>query len=268
MTNLFENTDTQQKTTPAVDLNETYYDKLVGNGKKFLDNEALAKAKVESDAFILRLQEEANGLRNELNTRLSVEEIINKMSSDTEEHLKKQVNLEQTNQQMLQQQKTEENKPSYTQEDIEKLVNAKLTEAENKRVHNANLTLIRETLKNKWGNDYVSQLKAKALELGLGEEFLQNLAKEQPKAFLKLIDANEDKQQHSNNSNASSFENKLFSPPSNSRPNTSFTPNSGERTQSYYNKLKSTNPSEYWSPRVQNQMHQDALRLEERFFDT
>lgn len=254
MTALFENNG---KTIPVIDLNETYYDKFVGDGKKFKDNEALARAKAESDAFILRLQAEAEELRKDLNTRLTVEQILEKNTQPDPV----------PNQQGLNNQtppKTEENK--NTAVDIEKLVNDKLAEAELKRVQNTNLALVRETLENTWGNDYVTRLKEKASELGLGEGFLQNLAMEQPKAFLKLIDASVEERKPASNQSA----NQLFVPPSgNERTRTnSFSPTNGDRTKSYYDKLKETNPIEYWKPSVQNQMHQDAIRIGERFFNT
>lgn len=255
MTTLFESNG---KTTPVIDPNETYYDKLVGEGKKFKDNEALAKAKAEADAFILRLQNEAEELRKDLNTRLTVEQIIEKTANG-------QNNLE-PNQQGLNNQTPPKTEEKQNTVDIEKLVNDKLAEAELKRVQNSNLTLVRETLENEWGNDYVTRLKEKASELGLGESFLQNLAMDQPKAFLKLIDVGIDSKKPANNQSA----NRLFVPPSsNERTNTnSFSPSNTDRTKSYYDKLKATNPSEYWSPSTQNQMHQDAIRIGERFFDT
>ena len=252
MTNLFEAPTTNQET---VDPNKNYIEELVGEGKKFRDMEALARAKAESDAFIARLQKENEGIRQELNTRLTVEQLMDKMAAPKSEATPP---IQSQNQQTP----TPEVK-SPSPEDIERLVNEKLSQAEKSRVQNANLSYVRENLEKAWGNDYVQRLKEKATELGVGEEFLQGLAKDQPKAFLKLIDATTPAPQVPSN-------NTLFVPPSSQQSapkSSSFSPTSN-RTKAYYDSIKAKNPAEYWSPAVQNQMHEDAIRIGEAFFDS
>lgn len=162
-----------------------------------------------------------------------------------------------------QQAPTPEVKPT-SPEEIERIVEERLTRAEKSRVQDANLAFVREELTKNWGQDYVSRLKEKASELGVGEEFLQGLAKDQPKAFLKLLDAETPVSRQSSQNN-------LFVPPSGQHRQvqnnqSGFTP-TGNRTKAFYDQLKQKNPSEYWNPSIQNQMHQDAIRLGEAFFD-
>lgn len=253
MTNLFEAPKTPS--AAPTDPTKSYYDELVGEGKKFRDNEALARAKAESDAFIERLKNEAEGLRQELNTRLTMEQLMDKIAAKPTETPPSQSPNQMT--------PTPEVK-STSPDDIEKIIEDRLSKAEKTRVQNANLTLVRETLEQNWGQDYVQRLKEKASELGVGEEFLQGLAKDQPKAFLKLVEADTQAKP------AVQPNNTLFVPPSSQsvpRQTNGFSP-SGQRTKAYYDQIKAKNPSEYWSPSVQNQMHNDALKLGEAFFDT
>ena len=57
----------------------SYYDRMVGEGKKFKDNEALAYSNFEKDRFIEQLKREQKELRDDLNSRLNMEELVNKL---------------------------------------------------------------------------------------------------------------------------------------------------------------------------------------------
>lgn len=254
MTNLFEAPQTNVEHN--IDPNTSLYETLVGDGKKFKTPEELAKAKAESDRFIQQLQGELSGLRTELSTRQTLEQLMDKFGS--------QRVPENTNQSHNQNSEggDGQNVKTLTEADIARLVEERLTQTEKARLHQANLQTVQNTLIESFGQDYVTHLKAKASELGVTEDYLTTLAKETPKAFLKLVDATGQKAPQQANS--------LFSPPASQHlPSTqskSFAP-TGERLKSWYDDLKSRNPTEYWSPKVQNQMHQDAIRLGEKFFN-
>lgn len=251
MTNLFEAPKTPGENTPI----ENAYETLVGEGKKFKTNEDLAKGKLESDRFVGQLQSELAGLRQELSTRQTLEQLIDKFNS-RENHQGNQENNQNSN--------GDDGNKSFSEADLNRLVEEKFNSAERARVHNANIETVRKALEESFGNDYVTHLKAKATELGVTEEYLQNMAKETPKAFLKLVEAN-------GASGATRVQNNLFSPPTGlQNPNKStsgFSP-TGTPKKSYYDELKRKNPSEYWSPAIQNKMHKDAITLGEQFFDT
>lgn len=255
MTNLFET----PKTPEMIDPNSSLYETLVGNDKKFKTNEDLAKAKLESDRFIEQLKGELAGIRQELSTRETLEKLMDKFNNTRENQ-----NTNHENNQNSNGGDGENNAKSFSEADINRLVEEKLTAAERARVHNSNIETVRKALEESFGNDYVTHLKAKATELGVTEEYLQNMAKETPKAFLKLVEAN-------GPSGATRVPNSLFSPPtglqSPIKSNSGFSP-TGTPKKSYYDELKRKNPSEYWSPAIQNKMHKDAIALGESFFDT
>src|SRR4029450_8159059 len=73
-----------------VDPNKNYLEELVGEGKKFKTPEDLARGKAESDSFIERLQKELHGLRNELKSRLQLEEVVDRISSASKSPISEQ----------------------------------------------------------------------------------------------------------------------------------------------------------------------------------
>lgn len=250
MTNLFEAPKTQENTQL-----ENVYETLVGEGKKFKTNEDLAKSKLESDRFIEQLKGELAGIRQELSTRQTLEQLMDKFNNRGNQDGNHENNQNSNG--------GDGNVKSFSEADINRLVEEKLTSAERARVHNSNIETVRKALEESFGNDYVAHLKAKASELGVSEEYLQNMAKETPKAFLKLVEADRGPQ-------ARGVPGSLFSPPSGlqnpNRQGSGFSP-TGTPKKSYYDELKKKNPSEYWSPAVQNKMHKDAIALGESFFD-
>lgn len=254
MTDLFTQTNTNN---PPTDTNKNYFEELVGEGKKFKSQEDLARAKVESDRFIEQLKGELGGIRQELNTRLTIEQMMDKISTPRSETPNSESGSHQPSG------NGEGGAKQITEEDIARLVEQRLSQADKLRTQEANLNFVRSSLEEKYGPQFATHLKEAASTLGVGEEFLNNLAKEQPKAFLKLIENETPKQPTASNTNG------LFTPPQGRQmaPVKGFTP-TGDRKMSYYNDLKAKDPSTYWSPSVQNQLHQDALRLGETFFDT
>lgn len=256
--NLFdEPTDAQNNNASSNSNTTNPLEDLVGEGKKFKTPEDLARGKVEADQFIERLKGELAGLRSELNTRQTLEQLMDKMAAGNGS------NTDNSNQMANNQTPPNgDGTKSFTEDDVMRIVESKLSEAEKIRVQNNNLSLVRSVLAERYGNDFVSKLKESAETLGVDENFLQDMAKDQPKAFLKLIDtgAAGNTSQSSNNS--------LFTPPTGQmNSGQGFKPSAG-RTKGYYDQLKAKSPSEYWSPAIQNQMHKDALSLGEKFFDT
>lgn len=253
MTDLFS-----QQTNGDIDPNKKYYEELVGDDKKFKTNEDLAKAKAESDRFIQQLQGELAGIRQELSTRQTLEELMTKVGSGRAP--------ENTpgNNQNPQGDDDGKNVKAFSEEDIARLVEDRLSKAERARVQNSNLETVKQALQESFGSDYVTHLKAKAAELGVSEEYLNSMAKDTPKAFLKLVEAGEAKR-------ATPSAPGLFTPPSGANIHSTnqskgFSP-TGTPKMSFYENIKRTDPSRYWSPEVQNKMHKDAIALGESFFD-
>ena len=251
-TGLFNQND--QTDEIVIDPNTDYYETLVGEGKKYVDQKALARAVLEKEAFIQRLQSEAKGLRQDLNTRITLEEYLDKMGKTSETQAGNNSMNNQSGDDYSQQQENKGLKP----EDIESLIEKKVSEREQARIQSQNIQQVQEALTKSFGLNYVSKLDEAAKALGMTRDEMQILAANKPKAFLHLVGIQEGKRDEPSS---------LFVPPS-SVTNTNRTDSvTSDRTKAYYDKLKTTDPKMYWTPKIQNQMHNDAIRLGERFFD-
>lgn len=252
MTDLFKETkdleDQVESDNPLEDL--------VGPGKRYADVQALAKAAKHQLPYIKRLEEEGEAQRQELQKRLSVEEYVSQLRQEIKES---------RGSDSLNEKKTPVNSEG-SQIDAAALKKEMFSEFENllttqqkKARAERNVEIVREKLKEVWGNTYATQLKRKAEELSLSEDFLANLATDNPEAFLKITVGTPSTKVSSGPSVPTNQKNSAYREASNSNPT--------DRTKSYYDKLKKDNPKLYWSKQIQSQEHRDAVRLGSNFFD-
>jgi len=227
---------------------KNYLEELVGEGKKFRSVEDLAKGKAQSDRFIAQLQAEQEQLRQELNTRLTMEQALDQLRQSPGGNHEESPGGNQPS-------GSSENSPSLKPEDVERLIDQRVAAREAERVQQENLRTVKEALSASLGPEFPNKLKEIGDTLGMTADEMTAFAKSKPKAFLALIGQQPKTQQQS-----------LFTPPSSST-QTAFKPVNTERTKSYYDNMKKADPKTYWTPKVQNQMHQDAIRLQERFFE-
>jgi len=117
----------------------------------------------------------------------------------------------------------------------------------------ANVKLVESKLKEAYGADYSRALKQKVSQLGLTENFVNDLAKTHPQVLFKTLEL--DRQ-------GEGFQ----SPPSSS---VRYDPTSGgqKRTWSYYEKMRKENPTKYHDPKTKAQMTKDYQTLGKEFED-
>lgn len=240
--------DANQTQVPQIDPNKNYLEELVGEGKKFKSIEDLAVGKVHSDAFIQKLQGELEGLRQELNQRARLGDLVDKLAGGVKP-----------------QEPTPQSQPNHGGDDgkdtldpakIEDLIASVLEKRTQQSARDRNLNDVKSKLSETWGAGFSNKLAEKANELGLSKEDLNELAGRSPQAFYTLVGVGAPQAQPNNG----------FVPPvSSQRP---AQPNvSGDRTKAFYDRLKQTNPVQYWDKSTQAAMHKDALRLGAAFFD-
>jgi hypothetical protein len=236
--------------TPPVDTNKNYFEELVGEGKKFKTPEELARGKAEADAFIEQLKAEQAKLREDLNTKLTLEQYIDKMAA-TGQNPNPPPNEPNGNQ--------GENLQGLKPEDVERLIDQRVSAREAERIQTENLRTVKETLSQTLGPDFPTKLKSISQSIGMSEDDMNDMARLRPKALLALVQAQNPGQTQVQ------FPGPFTPPTSVNRPQTSVT---GDRTKKFYDDLKAKDPKAYWTPKIQNQIHQDALRLGEKFFDS
>ena len=230
-----------------IDPSKDYSTELVGEGKKYKTVADLAKGAVFKDAHILRLETEASErkadvdrLRNELSTRARLEDLVDNISSGIS---KAPISPVIT---------PSEQAPSQTPEELEARLDALLTKRERERSGNSNRAIVKQKLEEKLGPNFANKVREQGRALGLGENFLNSLAAENPAAFFKLVGI-EDKPVNRRD---------MFSPPPQSGVNSDngFAPQNINRTKQFFDTLrKEKGDRHYWSPEVQTQLHKDAM---------
>lgn len=213
------------------DVTTLTYDQLI---EKYKDNEGIVKAVEHKDRFIEQMKREQSQLRSDLETRIKYEEFLDRMNSLQSGTAKGAPSPDDT----TSNDKTQ-TPPAVTPQDIERM----LEQRDAKKRQESNLDFVQRKLTETLGPNYGSKLKQQAANLDMSEETLTAIAAQNPKAFLKLVSA-EDRTEQS------------FTPPPRSMFNSdSFKPStSNTKNFSYYEDIRKTKPTEYWQPRIQNEM--------------
>lgn len=232
MTDLF-NTDDQTVS----------FDSLVGEGKKYRDPDAVAKAILEKDSFIERLQAENAQARQELQSRTNLEDVVKQLKAERNPPPNREIAP------TPRQEPVEENEPV----DIEARLRALLQEEKQKDSKVRNLETAQNGLRERFGADFKQTLKTIVSELGVSEQFLNDLAQTSPTGFLKLVD-----------SVKAPDDNRPTTPPPN---RVSVVPtNGGRRNKAYYDNIRQTDINKFLSPSIQNQYYKDAMEQGEKFY--
>jgi hypothetical protein len=239
-----------QDDAPVIDPNKDYYSEFVGDDKKYKDNQAVGRALAEKDAFIERLKAETSGLRTELQTRLKLEEVVDRISSS------KSPSSEQTQNAP----EPDNSKPAdITPDKVKELVAQTINETSLATQKKRNVAFVESKLQEAFGPTYNRTIKDQAQKMGVGEEFLKSLAADQPQAFLKLFDVVPRQETNSTAANAprSEINTEGLGPRH----------NDGVKRKSFYENLRRKDPKTYWSVAVQSEEHKEALKQGASFFD-
>lgn len=227
---------------------EDWLAKIVeAKGESFKDPQVLAKSKLESDRYISELERQIKEAREELGREEYSKKLLAELQSGRQNTNANSVpNTGETN--------PSDTKPVVSEDVIKRLVEETLTTREQTSTAQQNAKVVQEQLTQKYGTEAKSHVESKARELGMSMERLSALAAESPTAFMTLI--GEPKPENKTlvsgtiNTAAGSFS------------------NPSERDWNYYQKLRKTDKALYFSPKIQQQLIQDKLRLGERFGNT
>jgi hypothetical protein len=230
---------------PEIDPSKNYFEELVGEGKKFSTPEELARGKAESDAYIARIEDEQRRLREELATRISLQ--------DFQDKLEKRLNESRPEPQI--QGEPNEDMSALKPEDVERLVQQKIAETKQRDAAEQNLSVVEAKLLEAYGPNYSQHLKRQVKELNMTENGFLNMAAANPKASLRLLGLDGERKQT----------NMFETPP---RSQSTFAPSSGEkRGDSYYEKIRKEDPLKYWTPEIQNEIFNRISEIGQEEFD-
>lgn len=226
---------------------ETKLEELVGEGKKYKTLEDLAKSRVEADAFIDQLKSETATLREELarlTTKTNADDTLEKLM----EALKNKNNDPGSKTPEPVQPKDSGNQPgTLTSEDIVKIMEAR--EQAQREVSNLNQSLA--ALKKVYGEKSDEVLNQKAVDLGVGRDEIEAIAKKSPSAFANLVGLN-----RSDSTTRPMARDGVHLPPNQ-------TPKDGVRNKAYYDNVrKEMGISKFIMDKsLQVQLHRDMMRL-------
>lgn len=207
----------------------------------------MAKRKIDSDNFIKRLQNENSGIRQDLATRTTLEQFLEKMNTKTETTPK----IDLAN--------VPDNQPATPVDPnaIKQLIAQSLNEEREVRKQNDNFQMVVDYLQVNIGDSYPQVLEEKRKELGLSREYMENLARTQPKVLLSLVAVPNEKQSiFGNNPKQTSL--------------TELQPKKTNNTKgfSHFKKMRQEDPAKYWSPAVQNEMFRLTSEQGETFLNS
>lgn len=229
------------------DPNKDYLTELVGEGKKYRDPQALARSRIEADNFIEQLKQENAELRgtttqqrDQLSTISRLEDLIKNLETRGNPQEPSGTSQRETT--------------TYKPEDIESIVEQKLSARERQRKNEDNFKLVKSKLTEFFGDNYVTNVSNKIEELGITKEEFDDMSKTHPQMLFKALGMENNQSQN-------------YQGIPRNNPNT-FTPKGPEaHTYSWWQAQKLSDPKLFKDNSKLKQMEKDAQDLGEAFFD-
>lgn len=218
---------------------------LVGEGKKYASVDELAKAYMNADRFINQLKTESTQLREELTTRLTVEEQLKALRE-------REPVAPIENKQPL------ESRPAINEDDLVDRIREVTAKEREREQREQNLGQVISKLEEVFGGTEKANqvIRLKAQELGVTVDFLKDAAMKSPTGFFRLVGVEAETRgvptSPKSDVNTAALQNK----PQSSKPG----------TWGYYEALRRENPRLYLSPKIQNQIMQDRAEKGESFY--
>ena len=234
-----------QSTQETSEQQTSAFDSLVGEERKFKNADDLAKGKLEADKFIDQLKSELSGMREELDKRMTSEEVLAKIKEETRNSV---------------QQQGENTTPSLSEDKVEELVKKTLESTRTEETKHGNLQAVDNKLVEMFGDKAGQWLVTKSQELGVNPGFLEDVAKTSPSAFFNTVGLNEPNIQSKSSVTTSSVNTETLQ-------NVTQQQSAQVGTKRYYDDIRKQNPRKYWTPEVQNQILKSREELgSEKFY--
>lgn len=230
------------------------YESLVGDGKKFRDNEALAKAKLESDNYIKTLEIKMDELRSdwlkskdELATKAKLEDYIDQIDSSRL----------QTSGSNTPKAGDVLTRPNIDMDQIKSLFSSEFQKEKQLEKQQQNFERVQNKLKERYGEKSADVVKQHIDELGISVDRLNQMARSEPMVLIRALGLDQTTAQPG-----------FQTPPRSTQRSDTFAPKGTQQhTWSYWQKLKADNPKLYHDPKTNIQMLNDMETLGEAFKD-
>ncbi len=237
MSDVFNSSDNSQA---------NYVEQLVGEGKKYASVEEAIKGLAFAQDHIKNLEQEQAALRDEYNKALTTAEVLERVRE-----------RQPPTPPVTPPAQVTPTPPVAETPDLDERIRDNIRKTREEETLKANITEVATRLVAIYGSEEKANevVKAKAAELGVSVEFLQDVAAKSPKALFAQLGVSVD----SLNTNIAPR----------SEINVGISPNRGAPkpgTMAAYEELRKTDPKMYWTPRIQTQLHKDALEKGSAFY--
>lgn len=244
-------TQAEPQTTETTPPQESFVAKLVeAKGENWSNPEVLAKGKLEADTYIQQLETQLTQMREDLGKQDYAAKLLDQLQNKAADPTTAKPVMPNKNNDIGGTSEGNTN-PSLSEEDLKSLVEQTLTAREKDSVVKQNLSFVDAELEKSFGTNAKATVQNKAKELGISIERMQEIAAESPNAFFSLI--GEPK--------------KSFNPMVQGSVRTEGVnmQTSAERNWSYYQNLRKSDRHTYYSPKIQQQLMEDKMRMGDKF---
>ena len=234
--------------TPSVkdQVTENFLEHLVGDGKKFTDQEALAKGKYESDVHVTNLERQLAELREDIDKGSKIDELMEMIRNQNQpkepEDPPNDGNGETSPGQM-------------SEEELKALINTHVSERDTQATESRNVAEVDKALMDKFGDAAGRILTDKAAALSMSVDEMKSLASRNPKAFYRLMEMDSTRTGDSSNLLGGSQRSEGV-------------PLKGVTTKdwAYYQDLRRKDKKLYYSPKMQQEIADARVAGGETFF--
>lgn len=218
--------------TPEIDPEKDYFSEQVGEGKKYKDQTAAGRALVEKDNHITRIESENAEMRSALLKSKSMQDLIDQMAAQRPTPpVIPPVTIPA---------KAGDPEPQ-TQPKVEDLVRAEVNKITAIKTSSDNRKRVAEVLRANYGPGFKTVLEQKIEALGVGPEFIDNLAGNSPQAVLQLLGISETVRPTT-----------VAAPATRTNPGTSG--QNGAKNFAFYENMRKTDKAKYFSSRNTQEM--------------
>jgi len=216
--------------TPALSI-PTELSDLIGEGKKYKDLNAALASIPHAQEHIKSVETSLKELREDLAKRATAEELLDQLEKKSKEK--------------------SPDAPPISIQDLEGLVSKTLASTVAKQQQEKNILSVDAEIRKVYGEKSEEAVANKAKELGLSIKEMEGLAAKSPQAFLAFFKT-PDMQPSADKTSTLNTE--------------GLVPKSDEKNFAYYQKVRKENPTAYYSPSFQQEMHRRAKELGSKFY--
>jgi len=239
---------------------EGYLTQLVGEGKKYKDEEGLAKAYTHADSFIQHLERQTDELRTELEKRMALETFIKNQeeAKPNTDDLSVDPALGNSSGDTKPDLDESQSPPVIDQSELIKRIKAELSADETQKLAETNIEKVETRLLSVYGEEgkVNEAINAKAAEMGVSVGWLRDIASKSPNGFFNLLGLKEERSANPPESVVNSAGLKPAEEVSNK-------PLPG--TKAYFDEIRRSSMSKYLSREVQLALHKAAAENPEEF---